>query len=74
MIYVYASKADHICIIETWLEPNNDKNLNIPERTFSHASYGKGKGCVIFFLSTKKFQNKILSQKKSTKSCQVVLV
>ena len=65
MIYVYASKADHICIIETWLEPNNDKNLNIPERTFSHASYGRGKGCGIFSLSTRKVskQNTVIKEK-----------
>ena len=62
---LYASKADHICVVETWLEPNNDKNLNIPERTFSHASYGRGKGCGIFSLSTRKVskQNTVIKEK-----------
>ena len=29
---VYASKADHICVVETWLKTNKEYNLNIHER------------------------------------------
>ena len=52
-------------MVETWLEKNNDKNLSIPERTFSHASYGRGKGCGIFSMSNRKIltQNTITKEK-----------
>ena len=29
---VYAQVADHICVVETWLNPNTDYNFDIPGR------------------------------------------
>ena len=35
---VYASKADHICVVETWLKKNRKNDLTIPDRLvkFTH--------------------------------------
>ena len=37
---IYATKADHICIVETWLNPKKENDLNIHDRVFTHASQG----------------------------------
>ena len=29
---IYASKSDHVCVVETWLKKNKKNNLNIPDR------------------------------------------
>ena len=50
---VYGQVSDHICVVETWLNPNRDYNFNIPDRTFDHVSIGKGKGCGIFSLASR---------------------
>ena len=51
---IYAPKADHICVVETWLDPKEKIDFNVPGRTFGHASYGGKKGCGIFSLSKQK--------------------
>ena len=59
---IYAPKADHICVVETWLEPNYNGKLEIPNRTFTHASIGRGKGCGMFSLTNRKIceQRKVI--------------
>ena len=52
---IYATKADHICIVETWLNPKKENNLRIDDRVFTHASQGRGKGIGIFSLTSRKF-------------------
>ena len=47
----FAQKADHICVVETWIDPKAQIDINMPGRTFDHASYGNGKGCGIFSLT-----------------------
>ena len=61
---LYATKLDHICVVETWLDHNSNNNLSIPGRTISHASYGRGKGCSMFSLLTRKIsgQNAIAKE------------
>ena len=56
---VYAQVSDHLCVVETWLQQNTDYQFNLPEKTFDHVPYGRGKGCGIF---SKK--SRILSQQK----------
>ena len=52
---MYAQKSEHICLMETWIDPRDDENtdLNSLERPFKYASYGRGKGCAIFSNPTK---------------------
>ena len=50
---IYAQVSDHVCVVETWLNPNTDYDFDIPGRTFDHVSIGKGKGCGIFSLSVR---------------------
>ena len=52
---MFAQKSDHICLLETWIDPETvDVNdFVLPERTFDHASVGKGKGCCLFSLNSK---------------------
>ena len=47
---VYAQKSDNICVVETWLdtEEQNINRFQIPGKLFEHASFDKGKGCGIF--------------------------
>ena len=46
---MYAKKSDHICLVETWLDPLiTNQNFQIAGRNFEHASSGKGKGCATF--------------------------
>ena len=50
---VYAQVSDHICVVETWLDPNTNYIFNIPGRSFDHVPIGKGKGCGIFSLESR---------------------
>ena len=47
---IYAQKSDNICVVETWLdtEEQNINRFQIPGKSFEHASFDKGKGCGIF--------------------------
>ena len=36
---MYANKSDHICLVETWLDP--DQSFQMAGRNFEHASFGK---------------------------------
>ena len=47
---IYAQKSDNICVVETWLdtEEQNINRFQIPGKLFEHASFDKGKGCGIF--------------------------
>ena len=54
---VYAQVSDHLCVVETWLQQNTDYQFNLPEKTFDHVPYGRGKGCGIFSK-----ESRILSQ------------
>ena len=84
---VYAQMSDHICLVETWLNPDTDYNFDIPERTFDHVPIGKGKGCGIFSLASRyvtqpnqKFANEkyqlmsILDETNLNQPYQIVLV
>ena len=50
---IYATKSDHICVVETWINPEHYVFCNFQDRTFEHASLGTGKGCAIASLSSK---------------------
>ena len=50
---VYAQVSDHICVVETWLDPNTNYIFDIPGRSFDYVPIGKGKGCGIFSLESR---------------------
>ena len=52
---IYAKNSDHICLVETWIDPNYQKNEDhqLLGRQFTEASLGKGKGCTIFSTPSK---------------------
>ena len=56
---VYAQVSDHICVVETWLDPNTSYNIDIAGRSFDHVSIGKGKGCGIFSLESRNLRGKL---------------
>ena len=58
---MFAQKSDHICLLETWIDPETvDVNdFQLPERTFDHASVGKGKGCCLFSVNSKQSSGNI---------------
>ena len=43
---IYANKSDFICLAETWLNEND--NVEMEGRNFFHSSKGRGKGCCLF--------------------------
>ena len=43
---IYAKKSDFICLAETWLNEND--NVEMEGRNFFHSSKGRGKGCCLF--------------------------
>ena len=47
---MYAQKSSHICVVETWIDPEtfDDSEFQMPGKSFHHASKAKGKGCGIF--------------------------
>jgi hypothetical protein len=49
---MYATKSDHICLVETWLDP--DQSFQMAGRNFEHASFGKWKGCATFSSTSRK--------------------
>jgi hypothetical protein len=52
---MYANKSDHICLVETWLDPLiTNQNFQMAGRSFEHASSGKGKGCATFSSTSRK--------------------
>ena len=53
---MFVLKSDHICLVETWMNPqkSNEPVYEMPERSLEHASFGKGKGCAIFSVDTKR--------------------
>ena len=54
---LYAQMSDHICVVETWISPSVNYNLDITGRAFQHASYGRGKGCGIFSLASRQLNS-----------------
>ena len=56
---IYAQVSDHICVVETWLDPNTSYNIDIAGRSFDHVSIGKGKGCGIFSLESRNLRGKL---------------
>ena len=77
---MYAERSDHICLVETWIDPaqTNIEKLQLAGRSFDHASLGKGKGCAIFSRYSN-FNGKIVSDKYQLlsiidKEVQLVLV
>jgi hypothetical protein len=58
---MFAQKSDHICLFETWIDPETvDVNdFQMPERNFDHASVGKGKGCCLFSRNSKQSSGNI---------------
>ena len=56
---MFAQRSDHICLVETSLEPPNTHYLvfdwfcSTYGRSFSHASVRKGQGCAIFSKTSK---------------------
>ena len=80
---MYAERSDHICLVETWLDPakTNITKLQLTGRSFDHASLGKGKGCAIFSTTSRNsnFSGKIITEKYQLlsiidKEVQLVLV
>ena len=80
---MYAERSDHICLVETWLDPaqTNITKLQLAGRSFDHASLGKGKGCAIFSTTSRNsnFSGKIVTEKYQilsiiAKEVQLVLV
>lgn len=61
---IYASKSDHICVVETWINPEYDVSCNFQDRTFEHASLGIGKGCAIASLSSRQtiYDSKVIKE------------
>ena len=53
---MYAQRSDHICLVETWIQPegNATDQLTMTNRSFEEASVGKGKGCCIYTQIPKK--------------------
>jgi hypothetical protein len=53
---MYASKSNHICLVETWLDPLmiTDQDFQMATRNFEHASSGKWKGCATFSSTSRK--------------------
>ena len=47
---MYANKSEHVCLVETWLDPsmNINQDFQMTGRTLEHASFGKWKGCAAF--------------------------
>ena len=51
---MYAKTSDHVCVVETWIDPKQfyyndfDHDTLLQGRTFDHASIGRGKGVGIF--------------------------
>ena len=56
---MFALRSDYVCIVETWIDPEKENiaRYNIPDRSFKHASYGKGKGCAIYSHTSKRTSN-----------------
>ena len=80
---MFAIRSDHVCIVETWIDPDKENiaRYNIPDRSFKHASYGKGKGCAIYSRTSKSTSNEemIIMEKYQVLSfidgqCQLLLV
>ena len=55
IIDMFAQKSDHICMLETWIDPEtvDPDDFVMDGRNFDHASLGKGKGCGIFSINSK---------------------
>ena len=55
IIDIFAQKSDHICMLETWIDPEtvDPDDFVMDGRNFDHASHGKGKGCGIFSINSK---------------------
>ena len=64
---MHAQRADHICLVETWISPQKHKidDYAIAKRSFYHASNGKGKGCGIYSSITKTVEStrKVIREK-----------
>ena len=64
---MYANKSDHICLVETWIDPStmNAQNYEIQGRILEHASFGKWKGCATFSSTSRKSEcsGKIVKEK-----------
>ena len=52
---MYANKSDHICLVETWINPliMNAHDYQMQGRVLEHASFGKWKGCATFSSTTR---------------------
>ena len=52
---MYAQRSDHICIVESWMDPEKHtiERFQMEERSLHHSSIGKGKGCGIYSLTSK---------------------
>ena len=64
---MYAQRSDHICIVESWMDPekHNVDHFHMEERSLHHSSIGKGKGCAIYSSTSKNVecQAKIAKQR-----------
>ena len=58
---MYAQKSDHICVVETWIDPDNVDitEFQMPGRQFDHASIRKGQGCGIYSIDSKHDSEKV---------------
>ena len=50
IIYMFAQKSDHICMLETWIDPETAESddFEMDGKKFDHTSLGKGKDAVYF--------------------------
>ena len=61
---IFAQRSKHICIVETWIEPETTVDFQISGKSFHHASFGKGKGCAVFSESSKQNNNVEIATEK----------
>ena len=52
---MYAERSDHICIVESWIDPETHfiDDFNMPGRSFEQSSIGRGKGCGVYSKNSK---------------------
>ena len=54
---IYATKSDIVCVVETWMDSNNEWNINSQLGTFFSCSAGMGKGVGAFLPKNSKQPN-----------------
>ena len=52
---MYAQRSDHICVVESWIDPETHfiDDFTMSGRSFEQSSIGRGKGCGVYSKSSK---------------------